>query len=375
MTAKKLRLVLVITELEVGGAERCLTNLAVGLDRQRFEPTVIALAPPPTAAQQALVQRLKQAEVPVEFLGFASRWRLRSAVSRLRTRLAELQPDVVQSMLFHANVVSGMALRRDRDRCWCAGVRVADPSRFRQAVERRVLVGADRIVCVSQQVARLVSAGMGLPTERIQVIPNGIDVATIEGGSSTALATLGLGDSRRAITCVARLARQKGLDQLLLAAPVFLRALPHHELLIVGDGPEAGRLRREASRTNVARRIHFCGWRPDATGILRSSDLFVLPSRWEGMPNVLLEAMACSLPVVCTQVEGVSEVLGPLEPLQTVPAESPQLFAAQVVKILGDATLASELGRENKRRVAEHFALETMLNQYARLFEHVVRGE
>ncbi len=99
---------------------------------------------------------------------------------------------------------------------------------------------------------------------------------------------------------------------MLTAAPHFLRLLPHHDLLLVGDGPEAAKLRQLADQSGVSERIHFCGWQPQVREILLASDLLVLPSRWEGMPNVLLEAMGAGRPVVCTQAQGVQEVLGPL---------------------------------------------------------------
>ncbi len=366
--AEKIKLALVITELEVGGAERCLTNLALGLGPSPFVPAVFVLAPRPRARRDALVIRLEQANIPVHFMDCSSKWRLAAAVRRLRVALRQWQPQVVQSMLFHANVVTRLALRSRHPACWCAGIRVADPSRVRQAIERHAIRGAQRVVCVSRRVADYAETRMNVPTKRTSVIPNGVDTAAVRTLRPAGLGTLGVPPPRRTIVCIARLTPQKGIDQLLRAAPQILQALPAHDLLLVGDGPLAGELQQMATRSAVADRIHFCGWQPNVTEILLASDLLVLPSRWEGMPNVLLEAMACSRPAVCTRVEGVLEVLGPLAELQTTPIGDSQVLADKVVAILSDTSIAAQLGADNRTRVAEQFSLESMLRQYESLY-------
>ncbi len=245
---------------------------------------------------------LEAAGIPLQFLGFTQKWRFPAAVSQLVRAWSAQPPDIVQSMLFHANVVTGLAVRRlARCQTWCAGIRVADPSRTRQILERSVLKRAGRVVCVSQRVADYAGCRMRIPAAQLAVIPNGIDVEACRAREAVRLATLGVPPLRRTITCVSRLAPQKGIDQLLQQAPQWFAALPAHDLLIVGDGPQAAALRRTAAHLGLGPRVHFCGWQPHVLEILRASDLLVLPSRWEGMPNVLLEAMACERPVVCTQ--------------------------------------------------------------------------
>ncbi|MFO7901202.1 MAG: glycosyltransferase [Planctomycetota bacterium] len=358
----------VITELEVGGAERCLVNLATGLDRTRFEPAVFVLAPPPPSPRDGLVQQLEQAHVPTHFLGFSSKLGLFAAVRDLTQRLATVRPQIVQSMLFHANVLTRLSVRQQPGPCWCAGIRVADPSRCRQAVERRALRIADRIACVSQLVANYAANQLKVPAEKLLVIPNGIDVQAIAKRDVADLTPFGVPRSQRVITCVARLAPQKGIDQLLSVAPHILGSLPTHDLLLIGQGPQGAELRRMARRKGVADRVHFLGWQPNVVEILLASDLLVLPSRWEGMPNVLLEAMACSRPVVCTRAEGILEVLGPLAQRQTVPVEKPQVLAEKVVAILREPSLGRQLGTENRRRICRHFSLSDMVRQYEQLY-------
>jgi glycosyltransferase involved in cell wall biosynthesis len=210
---------------------------------------------------------------------------------------------------------------------------------------------------------------VGIPAGKIQMIPNGIDMAPYAGAKPADLTSFGVPLGSKTIVCVARLTEQKGVDRLVRAAPQILRQLPDHHLLLVGDGPHRPQLRDLALQLGVADHLHFAGWQPEIPSILRACSLFVLPSRWEGMPNALLEAMACGLPVVSTRTDGVQQVLGPLLDPQTVPEGTPQAIADKVVMVSKDNDLSQHLGRQNQRRVGDEFSLEEMVAQYQRLFE------
>jgi glycosyltransferase involved in cell wall biosynthesis len=373
MLNPRLRIALVITELEPGGAERCLTNVAVGLDRGRFEVVVYALAPRPRPRRDELVCRLEQAGVPVHFLGFTRAPALPRAVHTLARHWRRYRPDVIHSMLFHANVVAGMARGRWGPGALILGIRVADPSRWRRWLERRIARRADRVACVSQQVADFATRRMRLPPRKLVVIPNGVDLASSAHRNPASCESLGIPPGRRILACVSRLAVQKGLDQLIRVAPSLLEALPDHDLVVVGEGPQERQLRTLADHSPVAGRVHLIGWRSDICEILLASDVLILPSRWEGMPNVLLEAMACRRPVVCTRAEGVVEVLGPGAEQQTVAVESPQDIVEKAVTIIRQPALAHRLGAENRQRVERHFGLAAMIDRYASLFQSVFR--
>jgi glycosyltransferase involved in cell wall biosynthesis len=362
-----IRLALVITALEPGGAERCLVNLAIGLDRERFAPEVYSLRHRPLAGNDLLVKQLEAANVPVHFLDIRSAWQFYGAKNRLARRLKAQRPQIVQTFLYHANVVGAQA-------AWWAGVphvvggiRVADPRRWRSWLERLATPDIDRIVCVSQSVADFCQS-RGFPAEKLMVIPNGIDIDRWRDAQPASLQAFGLPSGRRAIVYVGRLDRQKGLDDLLLAMSVALPHLSEHDLLLVGEGNERKRLESIASRPALQGRVHFAGWQTDVPGILAAADLLVLPSRWEGMPNVVLEAMAAGKPVAATRAEGVSELLGDLAAGQTVAVGDWQGLANVVVAILRKPLLASELGIKNQRRAESHFSLESMIGQYERLY-------
>lgn len=369
---QRIRVALAITELEIGGAERCLVNLATRMDRSRFDVAVYSLAPPPESGRGQLVEQLEAAGIPVHFIGVRSRWQLWTAVARLRKLLAQQSPHLLQTFLFHANVVGPIAAQGKRKTVVVTGIRVADPTVWRMHVERLAAHAVDRIVCVSQSVAQFVQSRMGLAARKLVVIPNGIDLSRYPAESAADLSQFGIKPTRRTIVYVGRLDRQKGTDWLVELSPRLLDKLPDHDLLLVGDGPQRRWLEMLAASQACAGRIHFAGWRPDITEILKRCDLVILPSRWEGMPNAVLEAMASGLPVVATQVAGVHELLGPLAERQTVAPNDANSLIAKVVNIAQDRALADSLGRQNQLRVTEHFCLGRMISTYERLYESLV---
>ncbi|NLF09629.1 MAG: glycosyltransferase, partial [Pirellulaceae bacterium] len=149
-----IKLALCITELDAGGAERCLTELAVRADRSRFAPTVYALSPRPPREEESFFPRLRAAGVEVHFLGGGSIWQFPKVVGRLTRLWRKHQPRVVQTFLFHANIVGRIAAKRAGVGPVLAGVRVAERgSRWHLRLDRATQNAVARYVCVSRSVA------------------------------------------------------------------------------------------------------------------------------------------------------------------------------------------------------------------------------
>ncbi|MDA1052819.1 MAG: glycosyltransferase [Planctomycetota bacterium] len=363
------RIAFVITELEFGGAERCLTNLAIGIDRTRFAPMVCSLAPRPAEGKDSLVRQLEAASVPVHFLNLRSSMSFFSGLAKLKRLLRQHETEVVQTFLFHANVIGALAAKSAGVSRIVSGVRVADPARWRMVLERFALRRTDHIVCVSQSVAEQVASKGGFPRSKLRVIPNGIDLTSTPIGTAVDRTQLGIAPERRILLCVGRLHRQKGFDWLLRLAPELLSRLPKHDLVIAGDGPERKSLRELATRLGIQNRVHFVGWRPDVPQWMQEAEILLLPSRWEGMPNVLIEAMGRGLPVVASSVEGVKEVLGPLAEEQAVPVGDTSAFVAAVCRVANDSHHRQILGNENRERIQAEFSLNEMIPRYEELYD------
>lgn len=370
-TAPPVQLALCITSLAAGGAEKALVELALRLDRSRFSPTVYSLAPPPPA-ERSLLPVLQQAGVAVHCLSIV---RLRNAVRAVRM-LAQAWRDqrvqLVQTFLFHANLVGRVAARRAGVSHVVAGLRVAEHARrwhlWLDWLTSRLV---QRYVCVSGAVAEFSRTAGRLPAEKLVVIPNGVDLDRCALAPPADLSSLGLAPGRRAVVFVGRLEHQKNVLWLIEHAGLWLDRLPEHDLLLVGDGPLREPLRQRLNALSWGRRVYMAGWRPDALSIIKASDLLVLPSLWEGMPNVVLEAMACSRPVVAADVEGVQELLGASAAEQIFSPGDARALADRIVRVCTDRAWAQELGAANAQRAAQ-FSLPAMVAAYERLYAELL---
>jgi glycosyltransferase involved in cell wall biosynthesis len=291
------RIAFCITDLDAGGAERALVQLVTRLDRARWEPFVFCLS-----GEGELARPLRDAGIAVVCLGARKRHGL-SVVWRLSRLLAKLRPTILQTFLFHANIAGRLAGKAARVPVIVSGIRVAEKrGSLRLWIDRATDWMVSRHVCVSQDVAAFSAARGGLPISKIRVIPNGVEARLFAEAQPADLGQFGIPQGTRTLLFVGRLDPQKGPFVLMAAARELL---PHHNglhVLVVGDGPLAENLRKWVAKENLSDHIHFAGRRNDVPSLLRAVELFVLPSLWEGLPNVVLEAMAAGVPVVASRV-------------------------------------------------------------------------
>jgi starch synthase (maltosyl-transferring) len=360
---------LVITDLDVGGAERALVALATGLDRSRWRPKVFCLGKP-----GALVHKLESAQIPCECLNASPRnpaW----AIGGLAFALCRFRPRIVQSFLFHANLAARLAARLAGFPLVLSGIRVAERRkewhlRLDHATARLVT----GYVCVSRGVARFSVDVARLDLDDLVVIPNGIDTTPYEEAQAVGRKGLGIPEHAHLAIFVGRLDAQKGLPDLLSAAERVIAERPDWYLAIVGDGPERPWLIEQISTRPLLRdRVHFLGHRSDVPSLLAAADMLVLPSLWEGMPNVILEAMAAGLPVIGTAVEGTDELVIPGESGWLVPTHDPAALAATLIDAANSPETAKRFGQAGYCRIKEHFSLDATVRAYEKLWAGLLR--
>lgn len=293
-----------ITELDPGGAERALVQLVRRLDRSRWAPVVYCLA-----GSAPLAAELRKRGVPVNCLGGGGAGSL-LVLPRLASRLRRQRPVLLQTFLYHANIVGRIAARIAGVPRVVAGIRVAEKrSRFRLWLDRATDRLVDRHVCVSEAVARFSIEQGKLPTDKVVVIPNGVDADLFRTASPADLTEFGIPPDSRTVLFVGRLDPQKGPIDLLRAFARLSQGRDDVHLLMVGEGPLRGEVEASVESRGLSGRVHLAGWRDDVPRLMKAADCLALSSHWEGMPNVVLEAMAAGLPVVATNVDGVAELL------------------------------------------------------------------
>jgi glycosyltransferase involved in cell wall biosynthesis len=359
---------LVITDLDVGGAERALVALATGLDRGRWLPKVVALS-----GEGALATPLREAGIAVECLN-VSRSRPVRAIRSLASSLRRLRPRLVQSFLFHANVASKLASLM-AGRPWVVGgLRVAERQRrWHLALDRLTSRLSTGSVCVSEGVRRFSSEVGRLDPDRLVVIPNGVDPAHFDHALAVDRGSIGVPPDAFLTLYVGRLDPQKGLGVLLEAAPKIAKGRPDWHLVLVGDGPEREALHRiSADDPALRERVHWLGRRDDVPGLLKAAYLVVLPSLWEGMPNVVLEAMAARLPVVGTAVEGTEDLVIPGQTGWLVPPGDAGALAGALLEAASDPERLRRLGEAARDRVEAEFTPSKVVEAYERLWSGVL---
>jgi starch synthase (maltosyl-transferring) len=359
---------LVITDLDVGGAERAMTALAARLDRSRWQAAVFCLSRP-----GRLVEVLDQAHVPVECL-CAHRSNPVQVVGRLARSLKRFEPQLVQSFMFHANLAARLAGLLARRPWIVGGLRVAERHKrwhlFLDRLTSRLATGS---VCVSQGVFRFSRDVARLDAARLTVIPNGIDPAPFDRTSPAPRAQFHVpGDAHLALF-VGRLDAQKGLPDLLAAAERVIAELPGWHLALVGDGPSRSWLLTQLSeRASLRGNVHWLGYRDDVPALLKSADLLVLPSIWEGMPNAVLEAMAARRAVVCTAVEGSEDLVVPGQTGWLVPPRDADALARALIEAGDSPERCRAYGEAGRQRVEANFSLQSTVAAYQQLWAAVL---
>lgn len=346
------KIVCLIEHLNRGGEEKLVCDLMPGLKAFGLEPWVITLMP------GALDDNIRQQGITHQVLDARTKAGRIPALIKL---FRKLSPDIIHTRLFSAGAWGRLAALLS---CRAAIVHTHAGYTFREKkwkrlpVERALSKVTDHIVCVSTAVKNhLVDIG-GLPEKKMVVIPNAIDTTPFD-----TIAPRKIGTPARLIT-VGRLAQVKGQDILLRALAYLGNSVA--EVILVGDGPEGPKLRRLASDLQVASKVTFLGARDDVPDLLAQSDLFVAPSRSEGLPVAVLEAMAASRPVVATAVGGTADVLEGVGWL--TPARDPEALACGIKSALASSDIVVQKTKAARDRVKRLYGFDRMVKAYLQLY-------
>jgi glycosyltransferase involved in cell wall biosynthesis len=228
---------------------------------------------------------------------------------------------------------------------------------------RLIAHGVDRFIAVSTHVADSLF-DLGWPAQKLTVIPNSVDLQRFAPADAPPRRT----DCRPTVVCVARLDAQKGHTDLLQA----LTWLPGVACRIVGDGPERASLERLASDLGLLDRVVFLGGRDDVPELLADSDVFVLPSLYEGLPLSILEAMAARRPVIASAIGGIDELVEPGRTGLLTPARDPSALADAIQWLLAEPELAARMGRAGHAKVARRYGAAGMAHDVSEVYREVL---
>lgn len=356
--------------LSVGGAERFLLGLAERLDRRRFEMHICCLN---VLRGNALQQEFEQLGLPIHVIGTKRFYDLRSIIEVARY-VRRQQIDIIHTQLANADIV-GRLVGRALNRPVLSTLQNEphDYNRHRaihnwlSRVTARYL--ATELIPVSDRLREQFIAEWHIPAGRIHTIYNAVpmeEYLTIPEGPPQHSD----GDGP-IITNIGRLNPQKAQHNLLTAAKLVLEQRPDARFMIVGQGRLDQPLKEQAQRLGIAERVTFTGLRKDIPAVLAQTDIFTLPSLWEGLPLTAIEAMAAARPVVLTDVGGNSELVQSGLNGMIVPPDDVDALAATLMELLNDEQRRTEMGRAARQRVQYDFSIDTIAAQHEALYESI----
>ena len=377
MKADQIKVVYLINGLGSGGAEMMLYRLLERIDRQTFKPAVIALL----RFSGPLQEKMEALGVDVHVLGSGAKFEL-TTILKLYRLLKALAPDILHTQLSIADILGRVMGRLLKVPVIITSIR----NTYYGGYWRNLLIKgtekyADRTTFVCEAAAKRFKALGIVPAKKAQVIYNGLDTglfyaALSRSGKKKKQEKLGLPSNKFILLAVGSLTEQKSYADLLSA----FKKLPINQsqpyLVIAGRGPLDKELKARADYLGIKEEVLFLGRSDHVPELMAAADALVLSSRWEGLPGVVLEAMASELPVVATAVGGTPELVVDGETGYLVPAGAPEALAGSLEKLMG---LTEEqlraMGRAGRKRVEEHFHVDRMVKAYENLYNECMQDK
>ena len=349
-----MRILHLIQELGIGGAERIVTVLVAGARRVGHDVAVAAAAGPAAASL----------DVPIFPLPMIRR-RIRSVPAAARAvgrAVRAWSPDIVHCHNPGMAVAFAFGTVRRARCCAVVSIQGVSDSDYRHAARLLRWIGMPAVACSPAVAALLQEHGVAAST-----IVNGIGAAARPAARASLEADWPCLRGRRLLVAAGRLVPQKNFA----FALETLARIPGAALVIVGDGPERAALERQAIEAGVRNRLVLAGFRADVREIVAAADVFIMTSRWEGLPLVALEALAAGRPLVAARARWQGGFVTEGEDCLLVDAGDAGEFAAAVQRVFDDSALAARLSAHAAQRAAA-YTEERTVDAYLRLYETLV---
>ncbi len=364
------KVVHIISDLDAGGAEVMLAKLVGGMDRTRFTNIVVSLTD-----RGQLGEQIESSGVVVHTLGMRRGRPNVSALPRLVRLLWSMKPTIVQSWLYHADLLSTVAMKFSRSPILVWNVRCSDmdlthyPPLTRWV--QRVLAqwsATPAAVIVNSEAGKQQHEALGYHPRRWEVIPNGFDTQRFHPNVSLRLPLRQewkVPQDAVIVALVARVDPMKDHATFLDAAQQVANARPNVYFLLVGKGTQM--LAPAAAARGLTDRIHLLGYRSDIECLFPGVDVLCLSSTSEGFPNVLGEAMACGIPCISTDVGDARRIIADTGLI--VPMRDPASLAQAIVDLIDRGPAACErLGRAARIRIEAEYSLSRIVDRYSMLY-------
>ena len=369
------------SQIETGGAQRVLFEQATWFNQHGFN-VMVAFLYDKSGEFDFFKKNHDYPIINLEFMKpdgsrFGNIFRFISGSIHLANLMARNKFDIIETFTHHSNII-GLPL------AWLTGISVRIGShhgkitgfpKYLDWLHTRIVNSSitTKIIAVSNAVEKDAIASR-IKHDKIVVIPNGIIVPEVNNLDSTYLKKeLNLSDRNKILLTAGRLTYEKGHVFLLRSLPKILEVFPEIILVIAGDGVLRSDLEREAKELNISNQVYFLGFRKDVPRLLASADLFILSSRSEGLPMVILEAMGVGIPILSTDVGGIGEVIRDGINGRLVKSESELQLAKAVIEIFENEPERKKYISAGRELVESRYTVDIMCDNINSLINSKMR--
>jgi glycosyltransferase involved in cell wall biosynthesis len=377
----RLKVFSVISSSSIGGAEIHFATLLKGLAGSDIELSVACHESGP------MIEEYRAHAADVWPMNLGNPFDPRAAL-RLEAVIRRWEPDIVHTHLWNADVLGGWAARRARAPAAVSTVYGAYHLPIGQSGLRSVRRGAlslcyrtayrgfVRVIALSNYIRDDLSERSGVRVDRgiIEVIRHGFDAGRVAGPVPAAAQERPDRSASARLINVANFFPTKGQEWLIRALPLLLERFPAARCAFVGDGPDRARMQSLAVQLGLREQAEFVGAVPNPSGLLAKSDIFVLPSLSEGMSLAILEAWACGLPVVASDVGGIPEAIEHRRTGILVRPRDPRALAEAIIGLLSDPEKARQLATAGREAIRTRFTSRAMAEGNAALYRRLAAG-
>ena len=368
----------VINAFMAGGAETLICRLAPLQLSYGYQPIIVSLGGFIDDVGKGLIADLQDYGIDYIVLDKLAMSERLKTVKRCVNLIHQYKPDIVHTHCDTPDLYGGIASIIAGKVQHISTVHSTQfDSRLLAKVVRFIvdLLGKPHYIAVCGAVALVIEEQLGIPKNRIDIIPNGVDTKRFLRDFNRELVRRNVfktkGDGK-IIVSIGRLAKEKNYRCLLKAFAILVREYSNLSLCIFGEGRERQCLEAEIDNLGLSELVDLPGITDDVPAILRSADLFVLPSSWEGLPLAAIEAMMAGMPVVVSNVGGLNELAQRDAPVLTFPSGDAQTLADKIKQFLESPELMSKLGQSAQKWAMQNYSLETMVEGYASLYNRLL---
>jgi glycosyltransferase involved in cell wall biosynthesis len=363
----KIKIFIVIDHLGAGGAQRQIIEFLKHVHRDNFDIAIVNLDRDYASVENE-IESLGFRIIGIQHKGFFNPGTLFTLINLFRSE----KPDIVHTYLFTADCYGRLAAKIAGIKVIICAIRADDIwKKWHHILTDKILAKFTNVITVNAEgLKRYLTEVEKIDATKLRTIYNGIDLkrfnnkpAIVEYRSS-----LGIQLDELVVGMVGRMSEQKNYKTLLEAAKVVVRQVLNVRFILVGDGPERKALELRVAGCELKDKVIFVGHRKDADSLMRVFDVGVLSSHYEGCPNVILEYMACSKPVVASDVGGCKELVVEGETGFIVSSADPGAMADRLLRLLKDEPLRMRMGAAGRKRAEENFISEKMARNTEQLY-------